>query len=47
MIAHGVPVAAAVAIAMGGALLVGMINAVVVVVMEPSTRSSPPSPPAR
>jgi ribose/xylose/arabinose/galactoside ABC-type transport system permease subunit len=33
MIAHGVPVAAAVAIAMGGALLVGMINAVVVVVM--------------
>jgi ribose transport system permease protein len=33
MIAHGVPVAAAVTIAMGGALLVGLINAVVVVVM--------------
>jgi len=33
MIAHGVPVAAAVAIAMGGALLVGLINGVVVVVM--------------
>ncbi len=33
MIAHGVPVATAVAIAMGGALLVGLINAVVVVVM--------------
>ena len=33
MIAHGVPVAAAVAIAMGGALLVGLINAGVVVVM--------------
>lgn len=33
MIAHGIPVAAAVAIAMGGALLVGLINAYVVVVM--------------
>jgi len=33
LIAHGVPVAAAVAIAMGGALLVGLINAGVVVVM--------------
>jgi ribose transport system permease protein len=33
MIAHGVPVVAAVAIAMGGALLVGLINAGVVVVM--------------
>ena len=33
MIAHGVPVATAVAIAMGGALLVGLINAGVVVVM--------------
>ena len=33
LIAHGVPVDAAVAIAMGGALLVGLINAVVVVVM--------------
>ena len=33
MIAHGIPVAAAVAIAMGGALLVGLINAGVVVVM--------------
>ena len=33
MIAHGVPVVVAVAIAMGGALLVGLINAVVVVVM--------------
>ena len=33
MIEHGVPVAVAVTIAMGGALLVGLINAVVVVVM--------------
>ena len=33
MIAHGISVAAAVAIAMGGALLVGLINAYVVVVM--------------
>ena len=33
MISHGVPVAAAVAIAMGGALLVGLINGAVVVVM--------------
>jgi ribose transport system permease protein len=33
MIAHSVPVTEAVAIAMGGALLVGLINAVVVVVM--------------
>ena len=33
MIAHGVPVTAAVAIAMGGALLVGLINAGVVVLM--------------
>jgi ribose transport system permease protein len=33
MIANGVPVAGAVAIAMGGALVVGLINALVVVVM--------------